>query len=38
MAKDPKGSSNDRLTFPLLEKLSEISAAAEGSGSLRDPA
>ena len=30
MAKDRKGSSDDRLTYPLLEKFREISAAAEG--------
>ena len=28
MAKDPKGSNDDRLTHPLLEKFREISAAA----------
>src|SRR6476659_606868 len=32
MAKDRKGSSDDRLTFPLLDKFREISAAAEGQG------
>ena len=30
MAKDRKGSSDDRLTYPLLDKFREISAAAEG--------
>jgi len=30
MAKNPTGSSADRLTHPLLEKLGEIPAAAEG--------
>jgi hypothetical protein len=30
MAKDRKGSNDDRLTYPLLEKFREISAAAEG--------
>jgi hypothetical protein len=32
MAKDRKGSSDDRLTYPLLEKFREISAAAEAQG------
>jgi hypothetical protein len=32
MAKDRKGSNDDRLTYPLLEKFREISAAAEGQG------
>src|SRR5260370_40836025 len=30
MAKNPTGSGTDRLTHPLLEKLGEIPAAAEG--------
>src|SRR5579864_8973734 len=30
MAKDPKGSSADTLTHPLLEKFREMSAAADG--------
>ena len=30
MVKDRKGSSDDRLTYPLLAKFREISAAAEG--------
>ena len=32
MAKDRKGSSDDRPTYPLLEKFREISAAAEAQG------